>query len=185
MSMLVAARLPVGVVMTAAGVGKLRESAVADAKAIIGYKIVSDDVATGLACVLPGIELGLGLSLLTGLNSRFAAAGSGAMLAGYTAALVHALRKGIVTDCGCFGSLAASQVSWKLVARNAVLIAAATAVAVNEPDRATLDRYLSPAVRNSLSVVLLGGVAVGSLLDRLHSLGVLKSKEVGREDHGY
>ena len=180
MSWIATARIPVGVVMTAAGVGKLRGSTMTDAKAIMGYKIVNDDIATGLACVLPGIELGLGLSLLTGLNSKLTAAGSGAMLAGYTAALVHALQKGIVTDCGCFGSLASSQVSWKLVARNAGLIIAATAVAVNEPDVGTLDKHLNPVVRNSLSVLLLGGIATGSFLNRLHSLGLLKKNGIGR-----
>lgn len=155
-------RVAAGILMTAAAVGKIRETACRDAENIQDYQLTGPEVSRALACGLPPVELATGISLLIGLNTRVASAVTGLMLVGYGGALGSALGRGIVADCGCFGSLAESQISWRLVARNAAFATGAALVAANEPDRGTLDSRLSGARTQLMSatlVTLVGGLA--------------------------
>lgn len=86
-----------------------------------------------LARAMPPIEAALGASLVTGVRVQQAAWLSGAVMLVFAGAMQSALSRGIVTDCGCFGSLSRSRVSGKIVARDVLLAAAAVHLAMTSP----------------------------------------------------
>jgi hypothetical protein len=73
------------------------------------------------AYALPFVEVGVGLYLAAGLLVRGAAAASCLLMALFVVALVQARLRGLVLDCGCFGSLAREPVGWWTIARDATL----------------------------------------------------------------
>ncbi len=54
-----------------------------------------------MAVGLPPVEIGLGLWLLVGLFTRFAAAISGLLMAVFTIAITQAWLRGLIISCGC------------------------------------------------------------------------------------
>lgn len=83
-----------------------------------------------LARAVPGVEVAVGLALVA--VPAWGAAATLALLAAFTAVLVHTVRSGRQVSCGCLGALDRGRpVSWRTVGRNAGLMAvAAVAVAV-------------------------------------------------------
>ena len=65
------------------------------------------NVINSMASALPVLELGLGIWLLAGLFTRFAAAAGGLLLIGYMAASGQALVRGLEAECGCNAALGA------------------------------------------------------------------------------
>ncbi len=100
-----ASRVALGSVLVLAGTLKAGSPAEEFAVVIESYRIVPQDMALTLAAFLPWAELLAGYSLILGYLTRQAALASGALLAGFIAALLSARLRGIeLPHCGCFGA---------------------------------------------------------------------------------
>lgn len=115
--------LALAAVFAWAGVTKLRDRAATAAS----FDAFGLPVPAALAVVVPVAELAL--AVLLGLSPVLGAAFALATLAGFTAQLLLARRRGVVAGCGCFGGRRPASPSAEL-ARNALLAAAAAAVLV-------------------------------------------------------
>lgn len=79
---------------------------------------------------LPFLELAVGALLVAQIARRAVAIAAGGLLVGFTALLVARLSQGRRPPCACFGAWSSKPISWVTVARNAVFIALAAAVAL-------------------------------------------------------
>ena len=77
------------------------------AEAIHAYRLVPDGALAPLALVLPWLELGCALALITGWARRSAALIACLLLGVFMAALAINLAHGNPVDCGCFGAATA------------------------------------------------------------------------------
>jgi hypothetical protein len=93
------------------------------------FRALGLPAVTALTTVVPVTELVLaaGLVLVPGVAAPLALA----VLTGFTVHLVRARRAGVAVGCGCFGTSRRGPVSGRDLVRNAVLAAAAVAVAVD------------------------------------------------------
>ena len=71
--------------------------------AVRGYRIFPESIAGVVAAVLPYLEIALGVLLLLGLATRFAAILSAVVLVAFIAGVISAAARGLSIDCGCFG----------------------------------------------------------------------------------
>lgn len=85
-----------------------------------------------IAQALPWVEIALAVALLFGSGWLFqgASLAVGGLMAVYLVTVVLAVRRPEPADCACFGELGASQVNWRTVGRNALLMVAATVTAL-------------------------------------------------------
>ncbi len=94
-------RLLLGGMMLLAGLTKLGVPG-AFADNINSYQMgLPPGVVQVMAVGLPPLEIGLGLWLLVGLFTRFAAAVSGVLMAIFTIAITQAWLRGLIISCGC------------------------------------------------------------------------------------
>lgn len=101
---------------------------------ILTFKLLPMGLATATALVVPWLELTLGLSLLSGVCRRGASWLSGGLLLLFIGLVVQARLRGLVIDCGCFGSNTISsdfEYAWK-IGQNTLLLASLWAAAVAE-----------------------------------------------------
>jgi len=155
-------RAALGLVWLAAALGKLadRDSARSTLQAF-GL----DRRLLGLVRTVPVLEITIAAALFSGTLARPAGAASLAMLLLFSGLVARSLLTGRQADCHCFGALHASRISWRLLVRNAAMVAASVAVAVMAP-------ALSLPVGAAIAAVLAG--TAGSLLV------VLTARPVGR-----
>jgi putative oxidoreductase len=128
-----AARFGVGLILIVAGVAKLAAGHQTVERLVTAYGLVSGRAASVIARALPLVEVAVGAWLLAGI---FAAAAAGAgivLLAVLTFAVTQALLRKTVVACGCFGLAdAARSISWRIVARNASMVAGLALVVVGQ-----------------------------------------------------
>jgi hypothetical protein len=74
-----------------------------------------------VALAIPLAELALAAALIPNVTARWGALGAVAMLALFSIGISFALLLGRRPDCGCFGALHSSPLSWRLVLRNLAL----------------------------------------------------------------
>ena len=110
-------------------VGDLRKFA----EEIANYRVLPAALVPASAAMMPGVELVAGALLCLNWLVRPAAALLSALLAVFIVALSQALLRGINLECGCFGG--PELATWGTVARDAVLLIAALAVAWVGPTR--------------------------------------------------
>ena len=145
-----AARGVLGALFVVAGALKLLDPA-AFAQDIANYRLLPTAWVGPVALFLPGIEVVAGLAVLTGVALRGGLVVLEAMLALFIVALVHAIRRGLDTSCGCFGLTGeASPVGWTEVWRNVALMVAGlvawpAAEAGKRPGSAASDSDRPPA----------------------------------------
>ncbi|MDR1151625.1 MAG: DoxX family membrane protein [Bifidobacteriaceae bacterium] len=97
-----AARLGVAAVALAAAIPKfadLRQSQ----RATAAYELMPVALSNVVGIVLPVVELAVGLLVLAGLLSRYAAALFGLMMVVFVIGIAQAWARGLNIDCGCFG----------------------------------------------------------------------------------
>lgn len=118
----------------------------ASRRSVRAYEIFSYDVANIIGTVLPLAEVALGLVLLVGLFTRFAAITSLVLLVVFIAGIASAWARGISIDCGCFsegGAVAASQTQYpQEIARDVVLVVLAGLLAWRPRSRLSADEAL-------------------------------------------
>ncbi|WP_168581606.1 MauE/DoxX family redox-associated membrane protein [Gephyromycinifex aptenodytis] len=96
------ARLILGAALLVAGGMKIGSPLVA-ARAAQAYQILPFDLAGYVGMALPAIEMALGLLLVLGLYTRFAAGAGAVLMLVFVAAIASAWARGLSIDCGCFG----------------------------------------------------------------------------------
>ena len=154
-------------VLLLAGAGaKLRDRGLFRAH-LENYQLLPEALIAPLATLLPAWELACGLAVLLAPAAPLTQAATAALLAIVTGAVaVNLLRGRIHIDCGCAGLSGQGgeqPLSWALVLRNAMLLAALFIAGAGRADRALVwIDYLSVA---GATLALLGlYVAAGQLL---------------------
>lgn len=95
-------RLVLAVVALWAGVAKVGdlESSV---RAVRAYDLLPGGLADVVGYGLPVVEIIVGLLLLAGLLTRYAALANGLLMVGFVVGVASAWARGLSIDCGCFG----------------------------------------------------------------------------------
>ncbi len=96
------ARLVLAGVLFAAGGAKIADPNQSVA-AVNAYDLFPSSVAEIIGYGLPFLEIALGLLLLIGLATRFAAAATAVLMVAFIAGVASAWARGLSIDCGCFG----------------------------------------------------------------------------------
>ncbi|MDO4901319.1 MauE/DoxX family redox-associated membrane protein [Actinomyces sp.] len=151
------ARILIGMLLVVSAYGKLGQVYQQGVSDVLGYRLVGRRGADLVAFFLPVVEMLLAAALVMGVlipASDLVAAAFFVLLAGVAAS---ALARGLVTDCGCWGSLARRRVGPVVVARNLVIAALLLAdVFLIEQQRLVLvDSLQSPAYMGMGVVVVL------------------------------
>jgi len=94
------------------------------AMSVRAYKMIPFSLSNLFALVVSWSELIAGAMLLLGILPRKAAAALFLLLAAFTVAISTVLLRGMVVDCGCFGSEGGAATSWLLILRNVALLVA-------------------------------------------------------------
>jgi uncharacterized membrane protein YphA (DoxX/SURF4 family) len=127
------ARFGVGLILVLAGVAKLLAGRQVVERLVSGYGIVPERAAPWTARALPVVEISVGAWLLVGLFIQAAAAAGMVLLVGLSAAVAQALLRGLVLPCGCFGGAdPARSISWRIVVRNASMVAGLALLVVGQ-----------------------------------------------------
>ena len=139
------ARLVIGGVWIVAGAIKLPDPAQSVA-AVRAYQLLPSSIVPTVGQLLPVIEVVIGLLLVIGLLTRFAAVVSAILFAAFIIGIASAWARGIEIDCGCFGGGgydpdAASKYPWE-IARDVALLLASLFVAWLPSTRWALDSLL-------------------------------------------
>jgi uncharacterized membrane protein YphA (DoxX/SURF4 family) len=113
-------RLALGAVFLYAAYTKLRDPWMIFAMEIDAMHIVPGSVVEFVARTLPWFELLLGVLLLIGLKTRWAASAATALLAVFFTTLLVLYLRGFQGDCGCFGP--GEQLGPKTLARDGALV---------------------------------------------------------------
>ncbi len=139
------ARLVIGGVWIVAGAIKLPDPAQSVA-AVRAYQLLPSSIVPTVGQLLPVIEVVIGLLLVLGLLTRFAAVASAILFVAFIIGIASAWARGIEIDCGCFGGGgvdpdAASKYPWE-IARDVALLLASIFVAWLPSTRLALDSLL-------------------------------------------
>ena len=123
-----AARLILGGVFIYAGWIKAVAPPEEFAFAIETYKIIPAALTMFVALTVPWLEIYLGVFLLTGVFTAYAAFGLAGMILGFEGLLLQAIiRKLPVTSCGCFGSSKSNSLLHEFIQNIALFALAALA----------------------------------------------------------
>jgi len=117
----IVARLTAGGIFFTAGVAKLASPATWRQLWLAAYQLLPRPLVRPAARLLPAAEIAAGTALLTGAFGAAGLAAVAGLLAVLTLAVVTALLRHLEISCGCTGRLA-GRVSWRVVARNLVLM---------------------------------------------------------------
>lgn len=128
-----AARFGVGLILVVAGVAKLAAGHQTVERLVTAYGLVSGRAASVIARALPLVEVAVGAWLVAGMFPTAAAGAGIVLLALLSLAVAQALIRKKVVACGCFGLAdAARSISWRIVARNASMVAGLALVVVGQ-----------------------------------------------------
>lgn len=135
-------RVVIGGIFLVAGAAKVGHAA-EFAVEIAGFRLLPSGVIAPLALGLPLLEIVLGACLVLGVFTRTAGWIAVAVFAVFDLAIASAVVRGMSISCGCFGPNDASVTTWGEVARDAVFIVLALAVALRPPGTLALDNRLN------------------------------------------
>lgn len=150
-------RAIVGGLFVAAGVAKLSATTHWRQAWLASYQLVPTMLVRPVAWGVPLSELVVGIVLVVSAFGRAGAVAAAAVLLVVTVAVISALMRGLRVSCGCFGTLG-DLISWRIVARNLVLIAALTSLAVHGLTGPGVTMLTAPV--QALVVMILFTVAV-------------------------
>jgi uncharacterized membrane protein YphA (DoxX/SURF4 family) len=134
-------RVGLGGVFLVAGVLKIGH---ADdfASQIAGFQLLPQPLIAPLALLLPFLESMVGLYLIVGLFTQFAAWFAGVEMAIFAGAIASAVVRGIHTSCGCFGPSDHTMTSWPEAGRDLGLVLVAAIIAWRAPGALAIDRRI-------------------------------------------
>jgi hypothetical protein len=167
-----------GLLLLLAGVHKL--TALPKFRATLtAYEIMPGALIAPASILVPIVEAILGAAWLLNLEPTLVAITTAALLTSYLSAIaINLLRGRIHIDCGCTMGASAGreqQLSWGLVARNAILIVAALAATVPTSERAIGFVDYVTLVAGLLAIVLLYGAA-NQLLNNNAAIGTWRNR---------
>jgi uncharacterized membrane protein YphA (DoxX/SURF4 family) len=140
---LAAARLLIGAVFLASGVGKLLEPSGQFAHILDAYRLVPQAAIPYVATWLPWGELVLGAYLVAGFETRLSGAASAAMFAVFSAAIATNLILGVpLEECGCFGALLKKEGAAATLIGDLMLLGLSLWLVRYPASRASLDGWL-------------------------------------------
>lgn len=134
-------RIALGLIFVAAGALKIGHTE-EFASEIAGFQLLAHPLIAPLALLLPFLELMIGVYLVLGLFTRFAAWFAAAEMAIFAGAIASAVMRGISTSCGCFGPNDHATTSWPEVGRDAGFMLMGVIVAWWAPGALALDRRM-------------------------------------------
>ena len=134
-------RLGLGGVFLAAGGLKVGHADVF-ASEIAGFELLPHALIAPLALLLPFLELMIGVYLVLGLFTRFAAWFAAAEMALFAGAIGLAVVRGIHVSCGCFGPSDTATTSWSEVGRDIGFAVLGIIIALMAPGALALDRRM-------------------------------------------
>jgi uncharacterized membrane protein YphA (DoxX/SURF4 family) len=134
-------RLALGGVFLAAGGLKVGHAEVF-ASEIAGFQLLPHALIAPLALLLPFLELMIGVYLVIGLFTRFAAWFAALEMAVFAGAIASAVVRGISTSCGCFGPSDRATTSWPEVGRDVGFTVIGIIIALWAPGALALDRRM-------------------------------------------
>jgi len=115
-------RTSLAAVLIAAGAAKLADtSSFATTLVGLGVPARRGELLRGLAFIIPLLEVGLGLALVSGLWPIVVNGAVLVLLTSFTIVVIIALRRKLHVACRCFGTLSDSQFSGKGLARSLLL----------------------------------------------------------------
>ncbi len=143
------------------------------------YEVLPDAFVSPVSALVPIIEALLGAAWLLAIQPVYVALASAVLLAGYTSGIVINLLRGRVhIDCGCTMGQSAGidqQLSWGLVARNALLIIVALTASLPATGRAIGWVDYVTLVAGLLAIVLLYSAA-NQLLSNGAAIGAWRNR---------
>jgi hypothetical protein len=146
-----------------AGISKLM-ALEAFAGVVRNYRLLPAMVTRPFAYLVPPIELGLAATLVLLPAASSAPLAASLLLAVFAAAMAINLWRGRTDiDCGCFAGLLRQKLSWALVARNLVLVAALLVIAVAPHGARALGWLDAVTVTAGAGTLLLAWTVVGQL----------------------
>ncbi|HEY5349189.1 MAG TPA: MauE/DoxX family redox-associated membrane protein [Candidatus Lustribacter sp.] len=134
-------RVALGLVFLAAGGLKVGHADVF-ASEIAGFQLLPHALIAPLALLLPFLELMIGVYLILGLFTRFAAWLAALEMAVFAVAIASAVMRGISTSCGCFGPSDHATTSWPEVGRDLGFALMGVVIAWWAPGALALDRRM-------------------------------------------
>ena len=147
----VAARLVVGAVWLVAGLLKIGDPT-ENVRAVRAYDLLPEPLVQLVGHALPTLEIVVGLCLVLGLVTRWAALVSGLMLLAFIIGIASAWARGLEIECGCFGGGggpavgASSKYPWEL-ARDVGLLLLSAYLVWRPRTPLSVDERLLPAVQ--------------------------------------
>ena len=111
------------------------------------FRLFPEVIVPFTAIWLPWLELLLGLCVLVGLLHRTSALILACLNAGFLAAILSVIVRGIEVDCGCFGMLAdmlglPDMADMKAVVRNVVFIGLCLLIFFSRKEALSLEGYI-------------------------------------------
>jgi uncharacterized membrane protein YphA (DoxX/SURF4 family) len=186
--LLLFARLCVGGVFLASGIGKLLDRE-GTAASMARYPFLPAGFGRLVANVLPPVELVVGTLLVLGLFTRLTALAAAALFVVFTVMVIYDLTQGKDQSCHCFGRMSDEKLTPVAVARNVALLLLALLVADDFDGWLSLDAALGthsivnalptpvdgvPVILLALAtvgIIVLGGQAVNMVRTTLRGLG--------------
>jgi uncharacterized membrane protein YphA (DoxX/SURF4 family) len=135
-------RLVLGAILIVAGAAKVGHAAEFAAQ-IAAFRLLPEALIAPMAVEMPFIEILVGALLIAGLFTRVTAWIAVAMFAAFDGAIASAVVRGMTVSCGCFGPSDKTVTTWAEVARDAVFVLLAVAVALRAPGMLALDRRIA------------------------------------------
>ena len=139
------------------------------------YPGVSARTSRRLALALPAVELVIASALFTGLWYREAAFVLAILLAVFSIAILGAMRRGVLQDCGCGGVLPVASVGGAHLLVNVLLATAAAIVSVISQTTAALEAPKLLAPVSAEQVTPASALVVGTAMSAAVSLWAFKS----------
>lgn len=138
-----ATRLVTGTTFIAASIEKAADPATF-AILIENYRILSPELSLLVASTLPWVELVCGFAILFGWGVRGGALVLGLLTAGFTAALISGVLRGLDISCGCYTlDPDVGRIGWRKVAEDVALLVLFLFLVYSTGTRYTLEAWLS------------------------------------------
>ena len=114
-------RLTLGLIFLVSAITKLRDPA-AFVRGVLEYRVLPRPLARVYGWLLPFVELGAGLLLLSGFIQAVAAGLAVLMLVSFAIAVSINAVRGRPAPCHCFGQASESRIGWHTVVRDLALL---------------------------------------------------------------
>lgn len=174
---LVASRFIVGSVFLIAGIAKIT-ALTSFRRTVRKYDVLPASFVDPVAVLMPPFEIAVGIAVVLGIGVRASGGLAAIALAAFVLVTGSALVHRRVIDCGCFGPAAPRPITRATVARNLLLLAVASSVALAGSDALALAPDL--AIRARMGDLATGDAVAAALVGVLLVFVGLVSSEALR-----